>query len=257
MLCTKVSSSIHLIDPVTLKIVEITSAMYWRDPFGAAMVQSQLIEYVVIDVEADAHSQADYNRKTAYSEKVVLAEVTVARASDFGVNDKQMKCLSHLGAILRAGDTVLGYDVKGASLGDAADFSVLKGREFPDVILVRKTYPKKNRASRRNWRLKSLGIEGPEKQLKKSEQEMEEQENERFLQDVEEDAELQKTINVYRKPGEEMKRVAVVDSDDEGELPGIVGLMDEINLADAAELNEREEEEDDTPLDFTDSTMAH
>jgi nonsense-mediated mRNA decay protein 3 len=260
MLCTKVSASIHLIDPVTLKIVEITSAMYWRDPFGAAMSQGQLTEYVVLDVEADSHDQTDYNRKSAYSQKVSLAEVTVARACDLGVNDIQIKCLSHLGGLLKAGDNVLGYDVKAASLPDAAEFSSLKGRQVADVVLVRKTYPKKNRAARRNWRLRNLNIEGPEKALKKSEQEIEEQEYERFLQEVEEDPEAQKSVNIYRKRQEEKKvtapvaAVPVVDSDDEGELPGITNMLEDVNLADAIELNEEGEDDDgDTPIDFTNS----
>jgi len=257
MLCTKVSASVHLIDPVTLKIVEITSSMYWRDPFAAAMGQGQLTEYVVLDVEADGQGdQNDYNRKSAYSQKVSLAEVTVARACDLGVNDIQIKCLSHLGGLLKAGDNVLGYDVKAASLPDAAEFSALKGRQVADVILVRKTYPKKNRASRRNWRLRNLNIEGPEKALKKSEQEMEEQEYERFLQEVEEDPEAQKGVNIYRKRQEEKKVTSpvaptAVDSDDEGELPAITNMLEDVNLADAIELNEGEDDDGDTPIDFT------
>jgi len=177
---------------------------------------------------------------------VVLAEVTVARVSDFGVNDSQTKCLSHLGGLLRAGDNVLGYDVRGASL----DASVLKGRDFVDIILVRKTYPKKNRANRRNWRFRTLGIEGPDKQLKKSEQEIEEQEIEQFMQSVEEDPELQRSVNMYRKNAHDTK-TAAEDSEEETQLPDIVGLMEEINLADAAELNEREDDEDAGPVDFT------
>jgi len=251
-----VSASVHLIDPVTLKIVEITSSMYWRDPFAAAMGQGQLTEYVVLDVETDSHDQADYNRKSAFSQKVVLADVTVARACDLGVNDKQMRCLSHLGGLLKAGDNVLGYDVKAASLPDGADFSALKGRQVADVVLVRKTYPKKNRAARRNWRLRNLNIEGPEKALKKSEQEMEEQEYERFLQEVEEDPEAQKSVNIYRK--EERKNATptaptpAVDSDDDGELPGITNMLEDVNLADAIELND-EDDDGDTPIDFTSS----
>jgi hypothetical protein len=38
-----------------------------------------------------------------------LADVQVARASDFGRNDTTYYVRSHLGAILQAGDTVIGY----------------------------------------------------------------------------------------------------------------------------------------------------
>jgi len=152
--------------------------------------------------------------------------------------------------------------VKAACLPDAAEFASLKGRQVADVILVRKTYPKKNRVAKRNWRLRNLNIEGPEKALKKSEQEMEEQEYERFLQEVEEDPEAQKSVNIYRKKQEEKKVTspvaatnAAVDSDDEGELPGITNMLEDVNLADAIELNaEGEDDDGDAPINFTDST---
>jgi hypothetical protein len=40
--------------------------------------------------------------------KLRIAEVTVAREKDLGVNDVQFVCISHLGNILREGDVVLG-----------------------------------------------------------------------------------------------------------------------------------------------------
>jgi hypothetical protein len=40
--------------------------------------------------------------------KLRIAEVTVAREKDLGVNDQQFVCISHLGNILREGDIVLG-----------------------------------------------------------------------------------------------------------------------------------------------------
>lgn len=40
-----------------------------------------------------------------------LAEVEVAKASDFGVNDTTYRCLTHLGAVLQPGDSVMGWVV--------------------------------------------------------------------------------------------------------------------------------------------------
>ena len=42
------------------------------------------------------------------SRKIKLAEVVVAREKDFGVNDIQFTCMTHLGNLLQEGDTVLG-----------------------------------------------------------------------------------------------------------------------------------------------------
>ena len=44
----------------------------------------------------------------ATDRKIRLAEVVIARERDFGVNDVQYTCITHLGNILREGDVVLG-----------------------------------------------------------------------------------------------------------------------------------------------------
>ena len=70
MLCHKVSNNIHLIDPVTLKFVEVSCALlalrrsiikpvlllpragtYWQHPFRSIMTSRQLTEYIVLSVE--------------------------------------------------------------------------------------------------------------------------------------------------------------------------------------------------------------
>jgi NMD protein affecting ribosome stability and mRNA decay len=86
--------------------------------------------------------------------KLLLADAEVVRARDFGVSDARFIVRTHLGNVLRAGDTVMGYDLSNAVYNDAdADGSGLassgaalgrgKGKagrevELPDVVLVRK-----------------------------------------------------------------------------------------------------------------------
>lgn len=69
-----------------------------------------------------------------------LAECVVARERDLGQNDIQFTCLTHLGPLLSAGDTVLGYDLSGSNFNVEekllADFE--KQNDLPDVVLVRK-----------------------------------------------------------------------------------------------------------------------
>ena len=61
----------------------------------------------------------------------------VAKASDFGVNDRLLTARTHLGHILHAGDTVLGYDLLTAQLADPElDRYLEKGNTLPDVVLV-------------------------------------------------------------------------------------------------------------------------
>ena len=40
----------------------------------------------------------------------VLADAWVARMQDLGVNDTQYHCRTHLGHLLKTGDTALGYE---------------------------------------------------------------------------------------------------------------------------------------------------
>jgi len=83
--------------------------------------------------------------------KFLLADVTVARSKDFGVNDIRFTVRSHLGNILRAGDTVLGYDLESVSLPgmeeEEAEGSLgLRGEGgMPPVLIVRKVKKKKRR----------------------------------------------------------------------------------------------------------------
>ena len=64
----------------------------------------------------------------------------MAKASDFGSNDRIIMAKSHLGRLLRPGDTVLGYDLLTAQLVDPElDKFIEKGLTLPDVILVRFT----------------------------------------------------------------------------------------------------------------------
>jgi nonsense-mediated mRNA decay protein 3 len=85
-----------------------------------------------------------------------LGDVEVARARDFGVNDERFFVRSHLGAFLKAGDTVLGYDLENSNLN--VDFELA---DLPDVVLVRKKRPP------RRWRAKGAGRHGKKKKEKK------------------------------------------------------------------------------------------
>jgi nonsense-mediated mRNA decay protein 3 len=79
-----------------------------------------------------------------------LAEVEVARSSDFGVNDTTFHMCTHLGNLLHPGDLALGYDVQSSNFNED-DLVSLKGRSLPDVVLVKKVFP--NRKSKHKKRV--------------------------------------------------------------------------------------------------------
>jgi nonsense-mediated mRNA decay protein 3 len=104
----------------------------------------------------------------------MLADITVARNSDFGRNDRTFYIRTHLGNVLNPGDTVLGYDLSTANINDA-DLEGLRGgwNSLPEVVLVRKAYPVRRKKIRtRHWKLKALAKEREEQ--RKSQQQADE-----------------------------------------------------------------------------------
>ena len=101
--------------------------------------------------------------------KFMLAEVTVARACDLGVNDTTFTVTTHLGNVLKVGDSVMGYDMTHAVYNDLdADTTetVGKGKELkaklpylPDVVLVKKVFPKTQKKKTRKWKLNRMAVD--------------------------------------------------------------------------------------------------
>lgn len=109
-------------------------------------------EFVVINIE---NIDNDFNSsRAAIKQKFRQVSVELARKEDFGVNDNTVIVNTHLGDILNFNDTVLGYDLTQASLSDIDKFNS-KDLQLPDVVLVKKTYPKfRKRQRNRIWKLK-------------------------------------------------------------------------------------------------------
>jgi nonsense-mediated mRNA decay protein 3 len=168
----RISSSMHLVDPLTCQTAEISSEKYYRSgEFRALVSSSRLVEFTVLGWEAVlAPSKASAPQRRISKQRSVppypcptalgessdhpvddarLAEVEVARSSDLGKNDIRYRVVTHLGHLVKAGDVVLGYDLAGASLNsDEADEYAAK-HGLPDVILVRKIY-----SASKKWHLK-------------------------------------------------------------------------------------------------------
>lgn len=218
-LCHRIGNSVYLIDPNTLRTADVSTPIYWRAPFSPIADVKALIEFVVMDIEPlPVPSKGRFR----------LAEATVARAADFGVNDTTYLIRTHLGAILKPGDTALGYLLNGTQFNNREFEAIEASKQFsssvPDVILVKKSYPRRRKAGgeakRRNWKLKRMGIEEPELKPRKAEQERLEKDFEMFLRDVEEDDELRQGMALYKdqkqsQAAEEKKESMDVDGEDE------------------------------------------
>ena len=122
MLCTRITAGIHLLDPISLKIVEVSGGTYFHHRFRSQVSAKQLTEYVVLDIEKvdsarkeEQHGVVDHRsfnkQKLALNAKMCMAVCTVARVSDMGKNDTTFEVKTYLGHMLNAGDTVMGYDI--------------------------------------------------------------------------------------------------------------------------------------------------
>lgn len=97
IICTKVTNSIALLDPFTLRHCYLDADQYWRSPFKAFFTSRQLVEYIVLDVTIVS------TEVNVCSPKYVLAGAQVARVLGFGKNDTILSTRTHLGHLLNLG----------------------------------------------------------------------------------------------------------------------------------------------------------
>lgn len=253
VLCTRVGTAIHFIDPNTLRIADISHQVYWRDPFQSLATSRCLIEFYVMDVELTGETVG----------KFALADVQVVKASDFGRTTQYYFARTHLGNLLKAGDVVLGYDVSTSNFNNS-DFDEATAANrlshLSDVVIVKKSYAHLRRqGGSRRWKLRDLDKdESPNDAATESsssasnqqqgqsrkktpalsgsqrmEAEKAARDMEMFLQELEEDSEMRQAINVYRN---QINSAPVAISDDvdpeemkEIEIP-LEELLDELTL---------------------------
>ncbi|KAI5304175.1 hypothetical protein KEM56_006770 [Ascosphaera pollenicola] len=214
-LCYRVGTSISLLDTATLQTTDIPAPIYWRSPFSNLADVSELVEFIVMDIEPTGQSVGSF----------ALAEATVSPASSFGDDDQIFYVRTHLGGILHAGDTVLGYHLHRANYNDP-NFEALENSQYasmiPDVVLVKKSYPRKRKNKNRKWKLKRMAREtedeGPSSGRTRADRAgFVEDDFEMFLRDVEEDPELRSTLALYKAKNAQKPKPDAMAIDEEGE----------------------------------------
>ncbi|XP_010528584.1 PREDICTED: 60S ribosomal export protein NMD3-like [Tarenaya hassleriana] len=237
VLCTKVSDSITLLDPITLRHAFLDAKQYWRYRFRSAFTSRQLMKYFVFDVEPPV------GEVTAGGTKYALSYAQVARESDIG---KIFYILTHLGHILKPGDQALGYDLYAANVNDNELEKHGMTGSLPEVILIKKSYEeqrerKKNKP--RSWKLKSLPMETSDPRGRGDEEKMS-KEYEEFLRDLEENPELRFNVSLYRdKDYQPSETASMTDGEGAPSVP-IEELLVDLKLSDEEEEEEDEDEED-------------
>ncbi|RYP37063.1 hypothetical protein DL767_003126 [Monosporascus sp. MG133] len=233
-----IGTTVNLLDPNTLQTADISSPIYWRAPFTALAEAPDLVEFIVLDCEPLGPTRG----------KWVLAEVQLARATDLGVNDKAYFARTHLGGMLHAGDSVMGYMLTGTNYNnpqlEAVEASSTYGSTIPDVVVVKKHFPNRRRNRRRNWRVKRMAKDEGELLPKKADQDRMEREFEQFLRDIEEDDEFRQGVQLYKKakkqPQADEMSIATTEADEDDDAPKV--NMDEL-LEDFDELAIEDEQQ--------------
>ena len=110
------------------------------------------IEESEFDLNASVFSQ-----RASKKAKMKRAECEVIRAD--ANDDDYFQVFTHLGEFVTYNDSVLGYDLKKLNLAIFEEYKDKHGlkREFPDVVLVKKHYPKiRSKKRQRFWKLKHM-----------------------------------------------------------------------------------------------------
>ncbi|CAK7246179.1 MAG: ribosome-binding protein [Sporothrix thermara] len=235
-LCYRIGTAVNLLDPCTLQTAEISAPVYWREknPIAPLADVKELVEFVVLDIEPVGPRKGRW----------LPAEATVARASDLGSNDQTYFTRTHLGALLKPGDSAMGYLLQGSNFNnpqlDEIERSHTYSAMVPDVVLVKKHYPNRRKNKRRNWKLKRMAKQESELLPKKADQARMENEYEMFLQDVEEDEELRAALALYKNPSQ--KAGLAAERRKKAEASGSMDVEDEEA---GEEIDEDDDDEDD------------
>ncbi|GIY94131.1 60S ribosomal export protein NMD3, partial [Caerostris extrusa] len=167
------------------------------------------------------------------SQKHVLSDVWVVRSSELGLTESFMHSRTHLGHLLKPGDSVLGslqtiktqnfmhhffsanseelilrgckhvclksllytywLELSTININDT-EYNKIKKENLPDVILIKKIYEDKmSRRRRRKWKLKHLDIDAETDTTSVIE------DFDDFLEDLEEDVEYRQNVNIYKE----------------------------------------------------------
>ncbi|XP_014665717.1 PREDICTED: 60S ribosomal export protein NMD3-like, partial [Priapulus caudatus] len=116
---------------------EFPANVFWRSPFGTICSSKKLTEYVVMDVEQIAEKDRKHVPKPI-SQRHILADVYVCKATELGMSDSQYHCRTHLGHLLHPGDSVLGFDLSNSNVNDH-HLSTVSPDKIPDVFFSKIT----------------------------------------------------------------------------------------------------------------------
>ncbi|KMQ89212.1 60s ribosomal export protein nmd3 [Lasius niger] len=228
----KITNSVHLIDVSSGQVAEVNATVYSRYNFNSICNPKQLTEFVVMDIELIKYTDIKtFPGQGSISKKHVIADAWLVKASELGINDNLIHTRTHLGHVLKPGDSVLGYALKDSNINDT-NFDKLSEDVVPDIVLVKKFYGHDKAARRRArvWKLKHIADEVFSMSTENNEY------NE-FLDDLEEDPELRQNINIFR---DSRKQIPVDTDEIDPSIPQITleEMLDDLVIEDTEMVSE-------------------
>jgi len=136
----KVGRTTQLVDAQSAATAYLSEAAYWKEPFRPLLSRRMAKKFEVLDIDADTagHHQGPKGAGSdAPTTRFLRADAQVVRGEDY---DKVMAIWTHLGRVLKPGDTALGYDVAGSSIEEDISSEMPAHVELPDVVLVGKVH---------------------------------------------------------------------------------------------------------------------
>lgn len=213
-ICYKVGKRLHFYDPINLQKFEMSSLQFFNYELDIEVIpfKGNETKFLVNDIYGDKEMAQTLN-STFSNIQTKFAHVEV---SPLDSGSKNYCTITHMGHILKHGDTVLGFNIE--SLNCSSDLNHLDNQKYlPDALVVRKFYDKKKK-KRRVWKLKRMKIdeedaipEEPEdtetnnkkkkkkkvKKIEKNDNLEEEKDFENFMDELEQNKFLRNKINLF------------------------------------------------------------
>jgi len=143
ILVYKMTTCVHVVDIKSMRTHEIASPKYWENQFLPVCSRERLSPFIVLNIE-DIDFDVETSRAAAKN-RFRMVRVELARESEFGNNNKTYIVHTHLGEFLNFNDTVLCYDLEQMTLQELEDYDNTHKHKLPDMVIVRKSYPKTRR----------------------------------------------------------------------------------------------------------------
>jgi len=242
VLVKAISNVIHLIDPMTGQMAQLSGETYWRDPIRPIITaaRSRMTRFVVLGKEPVFLRQNVSKRTTSRKQRSRLASLITAREADLGVNDRQFEEISNAGYLMKAGDVCVGFDLTETQFVQDDAETMRSNGKLPDVVIIRKLYGgvasgEADAAKKRKWRLHRLDAKVAESMKSaravKKDAEADDMDEEDFMREVEGDREMRDQMNLYKSALLKKK---------ENESKG-----DDVTMEEDGENNETKDDDDD------------